>query len=153
MSRLVTEIKKHFWPFVVGIGVLIGLFYTIDSFIEKRISDKLKDHEVIRQIASLVRPSCVFDDKGTIIHDSGAEQFIKNIDVRMGKNAPEQILVSPTEHLNVQPFLECINYNYTISAERINKSDWQFKLSSPSYVLWDTSGKEEKWLFRLEIMR
>ena len=64
---MITEIKKYLWPIVVAIGVLIGLYFAVDNFIDKRISDKLKDYEVIKQIASLVRPFCVFDHKGTII--------------------------------------------------------------------------------------
>ncbi len=151
---MIDQIKKYFWPAIVGIGVIIGTYIGIDSLIEKRISDKLRDHEVIKEIASLVRPSCIFDYNGTIITDLGAAKFLKKKpDVKLDERAePAEILISPTEHLNVQPLLECINYNCTVSAKRINKSDWLFTLTSQAHPI--IAGTElEEWFFRLEIIR
>jgi hypothetical protein len=152
VNRLITEKTKNYLQIF---GILVGLsgfYYALDAIIDKRISDKLKDYEVIKQIASLVRPTCVFDHKKRIILDSGVQQIIEDIEVVPQQIRPKQILIRFKEHLNVPPLLECINYNCTISAERKNKSDWLFTLSSPKYIKID-SPKIEESLYRLEIFK
>ena len=144
------------WGFVIGFSIILGIVvsvFVIEDRIEKRISDKLRDPEVLKEIASLVRPSLIFDHKGSIRTDSGAGQFIERIKVEMGKNEPSNILISPKRHLNIPPVLECLNYNFDVTAMQINKSDWLFELSSPTYIVFESSPKKKEWLFRLEIIR
>ncbi|MBW2249754.1 MAG: hypothetical protein JRF60_03760 [Deltaproteobacteria bacterium] len=136
-----------------GIGGFIGGIFFVEDRIEKRISEKLKDPELISQIASLVRPSLIFNHKGTILSDSGGEQFIENISVQMGPEEPTEIIISPKTHLNSAPILECINYNFDITSKRIKKSDWLFELSSPSYLVFEKSSEKKEYLFRLEIIK
>ncbi|MFX0195736.1 MAG: hypothetical protein ACFFCW_06400 [Candidatus Hodarchaeota archaeon] len=141
---------------VIGISVVLGIVVSVlllEGRIEKRISEKLLAPDVLKQIASLVRPSFIFDHNGSIHSDSGAGQFIGKIQVEMGKDEPEKIIVSPTEHLNTPPVLECLNYNFDITTRRIGKSDWLFELSSPNYLVFESSPEKKEWLFRLEIIR
>ena len=157
--------KKHItgWRLVKGISIVVGIVVgvvgivlgvlIIEGQIEKRILEKLRTPEVLREIASLIRPSLIFDHNGSIRTDSGAGQFIENIQVEMGKDEPNKIVISPTEHLNTQPILECLNYNFYITARRIGKSDWLFELSSDNYLISEGSPERKEWLFRLEIIR
>ena len=150
--------KKHTvaWGFVIGFSIVLGIVvivFTIEDRIEKRISEKLRDPEVLREIGSLIRPSLIFDHNGSIRTDSGAGQFVKTIKVKMAKDEPNKIIMSPTEHLNTQPILECLNYNFDITVTRIGKSDWLFELSSPTYLVKESDDEKKEWLFRLEIIR
>lgn len=150
--------KKHItaWGFVIGFSIVLGIVvgvFIVEDRIEKRISEKLRAPEVLREIGSLIRPSLIFDHNGSIRTDSGAGQFVKKIQVEMGKDEPNKIIISPTEHLNTQPILECVNHNFDITARRIGKSDWLFELSSPTYLVTEGSPEKKKWLFRLEIIR
>jgi hypothetical protein len=137
------------------LGIIVGML-TIGLWIESVVDRKLKDPEVIKQVAALVRPTVVFDHRGTILSDSGAKQFIENISVEMGSEEPgkepRKIIITPKEHLNSPPILECLNDNFYVKPKRGNKSDWIFELISPNYVLWQ-SPKIEEWHFRLEIVR
>lgn len=132
------------------IGAVIGaigysLFF--EDRIVNRIVDKLKSPEIIQQIASLVRPSLIFDQNGTIIHDSGGQQFIKEI-----KTEPTMMLIFPTEHLKQPPILECLNRGMDFKCKRINTIDWECEVHSPKYMLWDGSDHIVEWRFRLEII-
>lgn len=144
------------WGIILGIGVVLGVFgsvFLIEDRIEKRIADKLKDPDILRQIAYLIRPSLTFDQKGTIRTDGGAGQFIEKIKVEMGEADPNKIWITPTEHLNTAPILECINYNFDVTSKRVNKSDWLYELSSPDYLICSESPKKKEWIFRLEVIR
>ena len=147
--------KFSIWTIVGGLGVVLGIIiaiFALEDRVEKIVLDKLKDPEVLKEIAYYLRPSLTFDHNGTIISDSGARKFIKDIKVVMGKNEPEAIVLSPSEHLNTAPILECLNYNFSYSTKRVSTSDWQYSLSSPNYVTWQGPGIKE-WIFRIEIIR
>ena len=147
---------KTAWGVVIAVGIIAGILAFVWGFedrIEKRILSKLRDPEVLREIAALIRPSLTFDHNGSILTDSGARQFIENINVEMGKDEPNEIIICPTEHLNTQPILECLNYNFFITARRAGTSDWLFELSSPNYIVFEGSPEKKEWLFRLEIIR
>ncbi len=140
---------------IVSLGTAFTIFagfFGFEYWIDSRIEAKLNHPATIRKIASLVRPSITFDHHGSILTDSGAGQFIKNIKVTMGKNEPKNILITPTKHLNTPPILEGINYNFHVTAKRIGKSDWLFELSSPNYVVFGGGEITKEWIFRLEII-
>lgn len=149
------------WKLIIGAGAILGIIggalaiflyaFTIEDRIDKRISEKLKDPEILSQIASHIRPSVIFDHKGIIRTDSGGKQYIKDISVEMGPQEPSKIKIFSKEHWNSAPILECINYNFDITSKRI-KSGWLFELSSADYLVFESSSKKE-WLFRLEITR
>ncbi len=71
----------------------------------------------------------------------------------MEKDEPHKIIISPTEHLNTAPILECLNYNFDITPSRTGRSDWLFELSSPDYLVLGGLPEKKEWLFRLEIIR
>ncbi len=71
----------------------------------------------------------------------------------MGKDDPEQIMITPSEHLNAEPILECLNEKFTYRAIRINRSDWKFELFSSDHLIFNSSYKTDKWLFRINIIK
>ena len=66
---------------------MAALFFSLDAFVDTRISYKLRDPEVVRQIAYLIRPSLIFDQNGNFEIDNGAGQFIKEISVKKTRKA------------------------------------------------------------------
>ncbi len=147
---------KIVWSIIVGSGVIIVLImfaFGVEDRIEKIVLDKLKDQDILREIASLVRPSIIFDHHGVKKSDSGADQYIESINVEMGDGEPNKIIIFFKQHLNSTPILECINDNFVVTPTRMKKSDWLFELSSPSYIVFESSPKKKEWLFRLEIIR
>lgn len=150
-----TKLRYFIWPIVVGVGVVLGIFvsiFALENKIEKIVLEKLKDPVILKEVAYYLRPSMTFDQNGTILSDSGAGKFVKELKIVMGKYEPETIILSPTEHLNAAPILESLNYTFTYSAKRINSSDWQYSLRSPNYLLIEGPGLKE-WIFRVEIIR
>ena len=158
------EEKKESWTrktiagSVVIITLIVG-YIAIENQIEKRIGEKLKDPEVIKQIASLVRPSIIFDQKGTIVHDSGGAQFVKNIEVEMSvpkneKREPEPIKISifPTKHIKEPLILECLNRDMDFMCERVNTLDWECEIGSPNNLVMGLSKFHGEWKFRLEVI-
>ena len=163
MGRAMGEKNYHIiWPIIVAIGVIFGIivsFLYFEDRIVTRIIEKLKTPEVTKQIALLIRPSVIFDQNGTITHNSGGAQFIKDIKVELSSpeksslREPQKILIFLTEHLNVAPILECLNYSFFTDCKRINKSDWQCELSSHDYIISKRAEFAGEWRFRLEIIR
>jgi hypothetical protein len=133
------------WGIVIAVGIIVGIIASVWVFedrIEKRILSQLRDPEVLREIASLIRPCLTLDHDGLIRTYSGAGQFIEKISVEISKDEPNEIIMCPTEHLSTQAILECLNYNFYITARRTGKSDWLFALSSPVYLV--SEGSPEK---------
>jgi hypothetical protein len=102
-----------------------------------------------------VRPSLVFDVKGSIIADMGAASYIKNISISEGPKDSFIIVVSPVNFLAVEPVLEPLDGRYNIQGQRGKKFDWIFNLSGISAILREDSAlpPREKQRFRLEIIR
>ena len=48
------------WKILGGLLAVAMLFFSLDAFVDTRISYKLRDPEVVRQIAYLIRPSSDF---------------------------------------------------------------------------------------------
>ncbi len=144
------------------IGVIVGVivtiivgYFVIDSKIEKIVSGKLKDHEVIKQVARLVRPSFTFNHEGIIQSDSGAKQFINlPIKVELEKGEPGKIIISPKQHLNAAPTIDCRNDNFVIKPTRkgAKGSEWVYDVYRPYTSLWSEKRLIKEWSFRLEII-
>jgi len=153
MSRKDATKKSWYEHVIFKILGMIVILIAIDQYIDYKIANKFDDSQIARRIASQIRPSLIFDHNRTIRWDSGGGQFIRDISVEMTKGEPSKVIISPTEHLNTPPILECLNYNFDITPKRTGKSDWLFELSSPSYMVFEGSPERKEWLFRLEIVR
>jgi hypothetical protein len=141
------------WKILGGLLGVAALFFSLDAFVDTRISYKLRDPEVVRKIAYLIRPSLIFDQNGNFVIDNGAGQFIKDISVEKNqKGEVQKVIVSPKESLNIQPLLTCLNGTIYFSATR-QKADWIFQVVGPDYLVFESSKAPEKYLFELKIVR
>jgi hypothetical protein len=56
------------------VGVIVFLFsayYGLNSYIDSRIDSKIHNADFLKKLARSVRPSLVFDEKGSILADMG----------------------------------------------------------------------------------
>lgn len=128
----------------------VGVLYAFHMHIRQVVQDYVNSPEFIRKVASQVRPSVIFDGKGSVIADLGAIQYIAEIKVQAGKDPlyPEKIIVTPTKHLSQAPLLQIADENtFQIKAERGIKYDWVYTLRGIVMI------SDKPALFRLEIIQ
>ena len=147
--------KKKSWHdhIIIKLIEIVILFIALDYYLDYKINNKYKEPQLMEQIASHIRPTLIFDQLGTIRSDGGAAQFVSKIEVDMEGGEPNRIVISPTEHLNSAPIIQCINDIFDAVPKQINKSDWLFELSSPNFIVFESSPERKEWLFRLEIIK
>ena len=139
---------------VVGtIIFLVAAYHGLNSYIDSRIDSKIHNADFLKKLARSVRPSLVFDEKGSILADMGAVPFVTNISVSKGPKDSLKITVSPVEYLGMEPVLEALDDQYTIRAERGQKFDWVFHLAGIQTLVLQSSPKRDRSRFRLEIIR
>ena len=136
-----------------AIILLVTAYHGVNSYLDSRIDSKINNADFLKKLARSVRPSLVFDEKGSIVADMGAVPFVNNISVSKGPKDSFKIVVSPVEYLGVEPVLEALDDNYTIRAERGQKFDWVFHLSGIQTIVFEDSPKRDRQRFRLEIIR
>ena len=148
-------ISKNFIGLVILISAFVAAIYGVISFVDWRIDKQINDADFLRKIARKVRPSLVFDEKGSIIADMGAVGLIKNILITEGPKDSFTIVVSPVDFLAIEPVLEPLDGRYNIQGQRGKKFDWIFNLSRISTYFAEGSAlpPRERQRFRLEIIR
>lgn len=132
--------------------LLVGGIYGLTSFIDSRIKSVVTDESYVRRIASEVRPSVIFDSKGSILFDQGAMRYLDEIEVVGGtnflQNFPVRIVLKPKQYLPQPPLLTCLeDISLVVKPERGPKFDWVYPL--------ETSGGTELpvYRFRMEILQ
>lgn len=141
------------WKAAGGLIAIAAVFFSLDTFVDTRISYKLRDPEVVRQIAYLIRPSLIFDQHGNYEIDNGAGKFIGELTVERDSKGYVKVIMTPRESLNIQPLLRCLNGTVYFSAFR-QKSSWVFQEVGPTYLSVKSDAKQpDKYLFELEIVR
>src|SRR4030042_3709282 len=129
------------------VGTIIFLFaayHGLNSYIDLRIDSKIYNADFLKKLARSVRPSLVFDEKGSILADMGAVAFVTNISVSKGPKDSLKITVSPVEYLGMEPVLEALDDQYTIRAERGQKFDWVFHLAGIQTLVLQSSPKRDR---------
>ncbi|MCG6535991.1 MAG: hypothetical protein L7F78_15130 [Syntrophales bacterium LBB04] len=132
---------------------LVVAYHGLNSYIDSRIESKIHNTDYLKKLSRSVRPSLVFDEKGSILADMGAVPFISNISVSKTAKGSIKIVISPAEYLAIEPMLEALDDQYTIRAERGEKFDWIFHLAGIQILVTDSSPRRDKGRFRLEIIR
>jgi hypothetical protein len=139
---------------VVSAGiVLLVAYHGLNSYIDSRIDSKIHNADFLKKLSRSVRPSLVFDEKGSILADIGAVPFVSNISVSKGPKDSLKITVSSVEYLGIEPVLEALDDQYAIRAERGQKFDWVFHLTGIQMLVLQSSPKRDGGRFRLEIIR
>ena len=118
-------------------GDLDGSFYGAVSYVGRRIEKKPTDEAALREIADLFPPSCIFDEHGSVLCDSGAMQHIDAIALEAAKEnqggpargLPAKIIIKCNRP---QPYPPLLSINdprgAAISVECVRKFDWVFTL-------------------------
>lgn len=153
-SKTISALKIVF-SLLGAIVFLFTAYHGLNSYLDHRIETHINNPDFLKRVAMTVRPSLIFDGKGSIIADMGAASLIDNISVLKDKKGNFEIIIKPIVFLGAEPALEALDFNYSITAERGQKFDWVFHLSGISYLITADSpprpGLRER--FRLEIIR
>jgi hypothetical protein len=147
------DILRILWPVLGSAFIILGAYHGLTSYLDARIESRIEDADFLQKLARHVRPSLVFDDKGSIIADIGAAQYIEEMGVSKGPRNTLEIVVSPREFLGIEPVLEPLDDRYAIRAERGTKYDWVFTLQGIDAIVAEGSGKPTRQRFRLELIR
>jgi len=136
---------------IAGLAAIIGAFYGVLFFIDKRIENRIRDDGFLRKLASALRPTVIFNHKGSILVDQGAMHYIETIDIELDKEPPypKQIIIHAVKHLPYAPLLTPLDGGgiSNISISRGKKYDWVYTLD---YFM--TSDEWEELRYRLEII-
>ena len=154
-----TDLFGLFAPVVFAmIGLIIGalaVYFPMLSLIETLIEAKLNDEKFMGNLVANIRPSVVFDHRGSIIANMGALEHLGEIHVKIGENTPyreripEQIIISPNKFLSVPPLLESLDVVINTTIERGPKFDIIYNIDAATYV----GITPTVYRFRLEVIR
>lgn len=132
------------------IGVFLGIIaslYACVKFIDSRILKKLDDPNFVKDIAQQLRPYLIFNEKGEIIVERGAMNFIKSIDISMEDELPKSIILTLKKHKATAPILLSLDNDMcTIKERRGTRYDWVYDIE---YHGWNQ--KDER-RFNVEIV-
>lgn len=135
-----------------GIIVTVGALFGLDQFLDYKIDRALQNPDYIHRIASKIRPSLVFDSKGSILADLGGESIISDIQFAYDEKFPTyptSILITPNTYLQQAPLLTAADDNeYDIRVSRGHLRTWQYSVIPMKYI--DRNGELPR--FRLEIL-
>jgi hypothetical protein len=154
-SRSFGRNTKIIAEFVAPIVALIGILVGVMAWIDHRIESKLSDEGTLRTIASRLRPSLIFNAKGSIIQDMGAVQYLKVDDIKVierfrfdQNDSPQKIHVGFLKPVAFPPILTSMKENAAITASRAKGLDWEFVIT---WIVAPMGTNDEERVFRLEI--
>jgi|AntAceMinimDraft_17_1070374.scaffolds.fasta_scaffold86530_2 hypothetical protein len=150
---------KILWGIIVGIILIIGflwMYHQMLSSLDQRIENKVLNSEFIKNLASYVRPTLIFDNNAAILIDMGGKRYIDNIKVetikKADKNAGEliKITISPKEYIAHEPILSPADANqFGINKiNRMNNIDIEYIIER--IIVWESEDQPAK--YRLEII-
>ena len=151
MANLPTINASEILKAIAYIGGLVGAIYGFKRYVESLVTKKLESHETIDKVSRLIRPSVIFDNKGIILADLGAMEYVKSIDLSYDDKEPElpvTVEIKCKQFLALPPLLTSLdNYSYQEKATRDKELSWVFELEPMSYV-----SDAANFRFRLEIL-
>lgn len=151
-SKLIMRIAMTAIAVIAGAGALIGTIYGFTAFIDSRIERVVTTDAFLSKVASRVRPSCIFNQKGSILADMGAMAVIENISLTNYSGAlPTIIIVTPNRYLANAPILSTIDpFTLTVTEERGNKYEWIYQVAYVASTMKENALDTIR--FRLEIV-
>jgi len=87
----------------IGLATIIGIIYGFGAYVDYRVDKKVQSEDFLRRLSDSVRPSCIFDEKGSVLVDMGAMNFIDSIELSSTNGLPEKIIVHPKHYLANAP--------------------------------------------------
>ena len=106
---------------------------------------------MLHQIAMQLRPSLIFDARGTYISDMGVTQFIRSVQVteRNKYHQPKHLHIEFTHFLANAPVLTARHDATAIFSERGKEFSWEFEIT---WIVDETYVDDSLRVYRLELM-
>ena len=152
------EQKESFYK--IGIGKIVGILVVIaglagaDQYIDYKVDKAAANPEIIEKIRQQVRPTLIFDEKGSILSDMGARQYIEDdIKTKLAKTKDgyftKEIRVILKNPLSI-PILTCLDntVDYTVNPDRGKNLEILYNLNVNSY----SKPRAKLSLFHLEVI-
>ena len=93
----VGTILKVFFAVVSAVIVLVAAYHGLNYYIDVRIDSKINNADFLKKLGRSIRPSLIFDEKGSILADMGAVPFVTNIFVSKGSKDTLTLIESKKE--------------------------------------------------------
>ncbi len=145
--------KRFVTFFVAGlaaVSTVFGTIYVAMKFVDSRISTALNDPSMVRRIALAAHPEMIIDQKGTVLIDRGAMDYIADIRVTQNSSNPvvaDTITITPHRYMAHPPLVTSVGAALMhANAQRGQKLDWVIKLE---YNSWS---EDEPNRLRIEII-
>lgn len=163
LHKTARTIKEYVepWSFVIGlgIGIVVGFGSTL-AWVRSSAQSAVLDEKFLGTLASHVRPTCIFDSRGTIEADLGAGEYIEDIRVKpIPQSYGFEVTIKAKRHLAYAPLVTGVDADlFPESAVRGKLHDWTVLLAPNTTVegsiLGDPSAMDTNKLhrFKLEIL-
>ena len=109
---LIKTVKSNpFFAFVGAIAAVVVAVYGFNVYVDSRVEKAVMDETFLRKLSARVRPYCIFNEKGAILVDGGAMDFLDSIDA--GKipdgMVPEKLVVTPKRYMSHAPLISLLD--------------------------------------------
>lgn len=150
------KVVTIFGAIFTGVSVIILLLTDID----KKLEEKIKNHDVIRKIAAEIKsPFIIFNSEGKVLYeDNGSElidleKIVCDYDDEYVKVIG--ITITTKRFLKYPPILSSIDgEEYFHEATRIDTFKWYYKTIELDRIYWSLpNGKMPVGRYKLEIIR
>ena len=157
LKRFLDEIEP--WKILISlvIGIATGVFGTA-AWIRSSAQNAVLDERFLPSLAARVRPTCIFNVRGSIEADFGAGEYIDDIRVTPVTNIYGfEIQIKAKRHLAYAPLVVGIDAGlYPIKTTRGKMHDWNLVLAPNSTLgllsLEDSMNTNTVYRFKLEIL-
>jgi hypothetical protein len=108
----VIEKAKQFIGFFLSVAALVGAIYGIIRFIDSRIDTKLNDPSTARRIALAARPEMIINQKGSVLIDRGAMEYIADLKVTQNpknRGLADTIIITPRRYMANPPLVTALD--------------------------------------------
>lgn len=153
------KIEKFFTEFkntitvIAGLLIVVGFWISAANYIDDKIEKKITDERYIKNLAQVLRPFAIFDEKGVIKYDHGALNYIKDIktDCNIGEKV---IIVTTTKYLKTAPLIAYYGpFGMSFNSEQVDTYRWIFKVVRPLTTgIWSDEAKNSKPFYIIEII-
>lgn len=134
---------------------VINITLSVGPFIDLRVKNAISNEKFIRKLSKRIRPYAIFNENSSILHDSGAMEFIDDISVKTSYDengfGTLVIKIKPNRFFSFPPTIETFGpWGLEIKAKRGKKFNWIYDCSifssqnSPDH-------KNDPIQFRIEI--
>jgi hypothetical protein len=149
--RSVGKLAKIAGAALVAFAALFAIVRGFDYYVDQKMERLLSDESFLRKVSSKVRPSLIFDQKGSILVDQGALELIEKIELPENHGGlPSKVVVTPKKFLSHAPLLTPLDpYVIDARASRGSGLEWQYQIA---YTGVGVDVNFSQCRFRLEVL-